>query len=129
MCQGLDPLEWGDPDVLVLGVLAGSPEYEVYDGLVGAVAWGGQVPEGFDGEVGPAFLLAVPAQASAQGPALEGCSEEVGVADGGRCEGGVLRVRGGAGWVGCRGFCVSASMYGYPWVGLAGPGGAGLPRG
>ena len=32
--------------------------------------------------------------------ALEGCSEEVGVADGGRCEGGVPRVRGGwAGWV------------------------------
>ena len=39
-------------------------------------------------------------QGSAQGPALEGRSEEVGVADGGRCEGGVLRVRGGwAGWV------------------------------
>ena len=39
----------GDPDVLALGVFAGSPEYEVYDGLVEAAAWGGQVPEGFDG--------------------------------------------------------------------------------
>ena len=35
-----------------------------------------------------------------RGPALEGCSEEVGVADGGRCEEGVHRVGGGwAGWV------------------------------
>ena len=42
--------------VLALGVLAGSPEYEVYNGLVEAVAWGGQVPEGFDGELGPALL-------------------------------------------------------------------------
>ena len=42
--------------MLALGVLAGSPEYEVYDGLVQAVAWGGQVPEGVDGELGP-FLL------------------------------------------------------------------------
>ena len=31
----------GDPDVLALGVLAGSPEDEVYDGLVEAFAWGG----------------------------------------------------------------------------------------
>ena len=36
----------------------------------------------------------------AQGPALEGCSEEVGLADGGQCEGGVPRVRRGrVGWV------------------------------
>ena len=42
--------------MLALGVLAGSPEYEVYDGLVEAVAWGGQVPEAFDGELGPALL-------------------------------------------------------------------------
>ena len=46
MCQGLAPLDGGDPDVLVLSVLAGSPECEVYDGLVEAVAWGGQVLEG-----------------------------------------------------------------------------------
>ena len=38
-----------------------------------------------------------------RGPVLEGCSEEVGVADGGRCEGGVPWVRGGVGWMGCRG--------------------------
>ena len=101
MCQGLGPVDGGDPDVLALGVLTGSPEYEVYDGLVEAVAWAGQVLEGFDGELGPALLKGVPAQGSVQGPALEGCSEEVGVADGGRCEGGVLRVRlrGLAGWV------------------------------
>ena len=58
VCQGLAPLNGGDPDVLALGVLAGSPEYEVYDGLVEAVAWGGQVPEGFDGELGAALLKA-----------------------------------------------------------------------
>ena len=56
LCQGLAPLDGGDPDVLALGVLAGSPEYEVYDGLLEAVAWGGQVPEGFDGELGPGLL-------------------------------------------------------------------------
>ena len=86
--------------MLALGLFAGSPEYEVYDGLVEAVAWGGQVPEGFDGELGPVLLYAVTAQGSGQGPALESCSEGVGVANGGRCEGGVLRVQGGwAGWV------------------------------
>ena len=42
--------------MLALGVLAGSPEYEVYDGLVEAVAWGGQVLEGFDGKLGPGLL-------------------------------------------------------------------------
>ena len=56
VCQGLAPLDEGDPDVLALSVFAGLPEYEVYDGLVEAVAWGGQVPEGFDGELGPVLL-------------------------------------------------------------------------
>ena len=42
--------------MLALGVLAGSPEYEIHDGLMEAVAWGGQVPEGFDGKLGPALL-------------------------------------------------------------------------
>ena len=56
VCQGLAPLDGGDPDVLALGVLAGSPKYEVYDGLVEAVAWVGQVLEGFDGELGQALL-------------------------------------------------------------------------
>ena len=42
--------------MLALGVFAGSPEYEVYDGLLEAVAWGGQVPEGSDGELGPVVL-------------------------------------------------------------------------
>ena len=41
MCQGLTLLDGGDPDVLALGVLAGSLEYEVYNGLVEAVASGG----------------------------------------------------------------------------------------
>ena len=45
-----------DPNLLALGVLAGSPEHEVYDGLVEPVASGGQVPEGFDGELGPVLL-------------------------------------------------------------------------
>ena len=56
VCHDLAPLDGGDPDVLVLGVLAGSPEYEVYDGLVEAVAWGGQVLEVFVRELGPALL-------------------------------------------------------------------------
>ena len=60
--------------MLALGVLTALPEYDVYDGLVEAIAWGGQVPERFDDELGPALLQAVPAQGSAQGPALEGCS-------------------------------------------------------
>ena len=42
--------------MLALGVFAGSPEYEVYAGLVEAVAWAGQVPEGFDGELGLVLL-------------------------------------------------------------------------
>ena len=49
MRQALAPLDGGDPDVLALGVFAGSQAYEVYDGLVEAAAWGGQVLEGFDG--------------------------------------------------------------------------------
>ena len=56
VCQGLAPLDGEDSDVLALGVFAGSPEYEVYEGLVEAVAWGGQVPEGFDAELGPVLL-------------------------------------------------------------------------
>ena len=46
----------GDPDVLGFGVLAGLPEYKVDDGLVEAVTWGRQVPEGVAGELGPALL-------------------------------------------------------------------------
>ena len=42
--------------MLALGVFAGSPELEVYDGLVEAVACGRQVPEDFDGELGPVLL-------------------------------------------------------------------------
>ena len=102
MRQGLAPLDGGDPDVLAPGVFAGWPEREVYDGLVEAAAWGGQVLEGFDGELGPVLLFAVPAQGGGRGPVLEGCSEEVGVADGGRCEGGCPG-SGGVGWMGCRG--------------------------
>ena len=42
--------------MLALGVFAGSREYEVYHDLVEAVAWGGRVLEGFDGELGPVLL-------------------------------------------------------------------------
>ena len=56
VCQGLAPFDGGDRDVLALDVFAGSPEYEVYDALVEAIAWGGQVQEGFDGELGPVLL-------------------------------------------------------------------------
>ena len=41
VCQGLTRLDGGDLDVLALGVFAGSPEDEVYYGLVEAFAWGG----------------------------------------------------------------------------------------
>ena len=57
-----------------------------------------------------------------QGPALEGCSEEVGVADGRRCEGGVPPVRGGwAGWV-----AGVLRVYVDVWLALVGLGRAGL---
>ena len=38
MCQGIAPLDGGDPEVLPLGVLPGPPEHEVYDGLVETVS-------------------------------------------------------------------------------------------
>ena len=41
VCQGLAPLDRGGPDVPALGVLAGSPEDQVYNGLAEALAWGG----------------------------------------------------------------------------------------
>ena len=41
----------------VKGDIPSSRRYlPTYDGLVEAVAWGGQVPEGFDGELGPVLL-------------------------------------------------------------------------
>ena len=42
--------------MLARAVFAGSPEYEDYDGVVEAVAWGGQVPEGFEVELGRVLL-------------------------------------------------------------------------
>ena len=41
MCQGLAPLDGGDQDLLVLGVLVSPPEGEVHDGLVEASPRGG----------------------------------------------------------------------------------------
>ena len=61
-----------------------------------------------------------------QRPAMEGYSEEVGVPDGGRCEGRGAPGPGGA-WRG--GLLGSASMSGWPWAGLAGLGGPGCSRG
>ena len=46
VCRGLAPHDGGYPDVLALGVLAGSSEYEVYDGLSEAVALGWSGPRG-----------------------------------------------------------------------------------
>ena len=59
-----------------------------------------------------------------RGPALEGCSEEVGVADGGRCEGGVPRVRGG--WAGRAAGVLR--VYVDVWLALVGLGRAGRCR-
>ena len=56
LSQGLAPLDGGDPDVLVSRVLAGSAEEDVQDGLAVAFLWGGEVPEGLDGELGTDLL-------------------------------------------------------------------------
>ena len=99
VCQGLGSLHGRDPDALVVRLLASPLEDEVHDGLMEAFPRGDEVPKGLDGEFGPSILQAVPAKGGVQGFALEGCVEEVGVANGGRREGGMLRVRGGLpGW-------------------------------
>ena len=99
VCQGLGRLDEGDPDVVVSRLLPSPPEDKVHKGLVVALPWTGEVPEGLDGEGGPVLLQAVPAQAAVQGPSSVGCAEDLGVADGDRCDWGVLGARGGlAGW-------------------------------
>ena len=118
------PLDGGDPDVLALGVFAGSPEYEVYDGLVEAAAWGGQVPEGFDVSLvqsscrryQPRGLVGALSWRVARG--RSGSRMVAGVRGG--CPGS-----GGGGLDGLPGSCASGLMYGWPWLGLAGLGGAG----
>ena len=50
MCQGLGPLDGGDPDALVSRLLASCPELEVHDDLVNAFPRGGEAPEVLDGE-------------------------------------------------------------------------------
>ena len=113
----------GDPDVLALGVFAGSPEYEVYDGLVEAVAWGGQVLEGFDGELQSpcrryqprGVVGALPRRVARR---RSGSWMVAGVRGG--CPGS-----GGGGLDGLPGSCTSESTYGWPWWGSAGLVGAG----
>ena len=105
--------------MLALGLLAGSPEYEVYDGLVEAVAWSGQVLERFDGELGPlscrwyqsrGVLRALPWRVARR---RSGSRMVVGVR--GECSG-----CGGSGWVGCRGPARLRRCMGGPgWVWLA----------
>ena len=97
------PLDGGDPDVLALGVLAGSPEYEVYDGLVK------RLPEVLRSRRALTVSLvqsscrryqprgvvrALPWRVARR---RSGSRMVVGV------RGGVPRVRGGVGCVGCRG--------------------------
>ena len=72
MCQGLAPLDWGDPDVLALGVLAGLPEDEVYDGLVEAFARGCYVLESLDGSARSSSLVRVTSPGERLGPWLGG---------------------------------------------------------
>ena len=128
MCQGLAPLVGGGPDVLALGVLADSPEYKVYDGLMEAFAWGGQVLEG--STVNLVQLSCRQSQPRGVFRALpwrvarrrSGSRMVVGVRGG--CSGS------GAGWLGwLPGSCACAWMYEWPLVGLAGLGGAGWPPG
>ena len=123
MCQGLAPLDGGDPDVLALGVFAGSPEYEVYDGLVEAVpgvarSWRAMTvslvqsscrryqPRGVVG--------ALPWRVARR---RSGSRMVAGVRGGCPGSGG-----GGLDWL--LGSCASTSTYGWPWLGLAGLGGA-----
>ena len=123
VCQGLGPLGGGDPDALVSRVLASPPEDEVHDGLAEAFPWDADFSEGPDGEGGSALLPAVPAQGGFQGPALGGCVKELGVADGGRREGGCSG-SGNVWWGGLSRSSASASMCARSSVGMARLGGA-----
>ena len=102
--------------MLALRLTTGPPEDEVHDGLVHALPRGGEVPEGLSGEGHAVLLHTVPAQGGVRGPALEGCVEELGVADGGPCEGGAAR--GPVGWgVEVRQVDVHVFRAGWGWPG------------
>ena len=124
MCQGLAPLDGGDPDVLALGVSAGSPEYEVYDGLV----------EPLPGVVRSQRALTVSlVQSSCRRYQPRGVLRALPWRVARRRSGSlmVVCVRGGCpgsgrgGLGGLLGSCASTLTYGWPWLGTAGPGGAG----
>ena len=114
--------------MLALGMLAGSPQYEVYDGRVDAVARGARSwraatvslvqvscrryqPRG--------VFRALPWRVARR---RSGSRMVVGVRGG--CSGSAGAWQGGL-----PGSCASTSMYGSPSAGLAGLGGAGWPRG
>ena len=110
--------------MLALGVFAGSPVYEVYDGLVEAAGWGGQVPEGLTVSLVQSSCRRYPPR-GVVGPLSwrvarrrSGSRMVAGVRGG--CPGS-----GGGGLDGLPGSCASTSMYGWPWLGSAGLGGAG----
>ena len=85
--------------MLVLRLLAGSPEDEVQDGLVDALRWGGKVLEGLNSDGRPVLLPAVLAHGGVRSPALQGGVQELEVADGVRGQGGELVAgEGPAGW-------------------------------
>ena len=54
--QCLGPLEGGYPDVLALCLSAGPPGDKVHDGLVHALPWDRDVPEGVNSEGGQVLL-------------------------------------------------------------------------
>ena len=56
MCQGLNPRDGGDPDVLIWRLPARPSEDEVQDSLVEAFPWGRDVLKGLDSEGSGAFL-------------------------------------------------------------------------
>ena len=113
--------------MLALGVLAGSPEYEVYDGLVEAFAW---VVRSWR----PLIVSLVQLSCRRYQPrgVLRALPWRVARR---RSESPmVVGVRGECSWSGrgclrgLPGYCASASMYRLPWVGSAGLGGARWPR-
>ena len=56
VCQGLGPLDAGNPDALVLRLPASPAEDEGRDSLVQALVRGVELPEGLNSESGQVFL-------------------------------------------------------------------------
>ena len=114
--------------MLALGVLAGSPEYEVYDGLARPLPWVVRSRRALTVSLVQlscrryqprGVLRALPWRVARR---RSGLRIVVGVSGG--CSGS-----GGGGLGGLLGSCALLSKYGWPWLGLAALGGAEWRRG